>query len=229
MTSPVGVLTRCALDAFPDVRLAGICELPWTTLNDACNAVGIDGRDASFAYAGVNHLGWLWQVSAAGRDIVAAYGALRTDDDGFPQRVLIGRLQAIPLKYLRLHYETDAVLAEQRRLARPRGAALSSCSSAPDAYRSADDRAIAAVLSNQHSLVRACRLSTHRIVVRRAGVDPVLPHPETEATPEFAADDVLEIPHRVGTATRARDRKIPVHLRPELNGSSPASASLQTP
>jgi 6-phospho-beta-glucosidase len=222
MTSPVGVLTRCALDAFPDVRLAGICELPWTTLDDACNSVGLDGRDASFAYAGVNHLGWLWQAAAAGRDIVAEYGALRTDDDGFPQRSLIGQLRAIPLKYLRLHYEADAVVAEQRKSARPRGAELSELQQrAFEVYRTGDDRAILAVLPRRPTPWYEHAVSP--FIAALSGVPASIPFFLTVRNegyaPEFAADDALEIPHRFGDGglvPLGPGAKIPGHLRSVL-------------
>src|SRR5207253_409301 len=32
MSSPVGLLVRASMQRFPNLRLAGICELPWTTL-----------------------------------------------------------------------------------------------------------------------------------------------------------------------------------------------------
>jgi 6-phospho-beta-glucosidase len=222
MTSPVGVLTRCALAAFPDLRLAGICELPWTTLNAACEAVGFDGREASFAYAGINHLGWLWHVAVAGRDLVAEYAALRMKRDEFPQGALIRRLQAIPLKYLRLHYDGEAVVAGQRRAARPRGAELAELQQhAFDVYRSADDRAILAVL-----LKRSTPWYEHAIaplIAALSGIPASIPFFLTLRNdgyaPGFRADDVLEIPHRFSNGEFVPvgpGAKIPAHLRAEL-------------
>jgi 6-phospho-beta-glucosidase len=147
MTSPVGILTRCALFDFPDLWIAGVCELPWTTLSGAC-AVAAAGPDgATFEYAGVNHLGWFWNVFASGRDVVAAYAAARRDATDFPSSELIERLGAIPLKYLRLHYDAESVLRDQLASPRSRGRELLELQArADDVYRVADAPAIAALL-----------------------------------------------------------------------------------
>jgi 6-phospho-beta-glucosidase len=127
MTSPVGILTRCALDAFAHLRIAGICELPWTTFRDACAAEGVDGSAATFDYAGVNHLGWI-------------------DDLRIGTRTLVTRSRPLGLKYLRLHDEREAVLREQR-VAPPRAGALAQLAArAIDAYEGGDSAAIRSIL-----------------------------------------------------------------------------------
>lgn len=95
LTSPIGILTRCAQVAFPQLALFGICELPWTTLSDLCARHSQATRDARFAYLGVNHLGWFSDVRAGGNAVLA------------PDAVQ-------PLKYVRLHTAAAEVLAEQR-------------------------------------------------------------------------------------------------------------------
>jgi 6-phospho-beta-glucosidase len=148
MTSPVGILTRCALAAQPDLWIAGICELPWTTLREVCACAGADARSAVFDYVGVNHIGWLWDVSVSGIDVTARYAATRTESVGFPERELIDRLHAIPLKYLAMHYDVRSVLLAQRNAARPRGVELAELRDrAFDVYERGDARAIAATMA----------------------------------------------------------------------------------
>jgi 6-phospho-beta-glucosidase len=218
MTSPVGVLARCALNAYPALRLAGICELPWTTLCGACAAVGVDARDATFEYAGVNHLGWFWQVYSSDRDVVAEYAATREGSHDFPPREVIDRLGAIPLKYLRMHYETPSVLLDQLNLERPRGQVLSDLQHrAYDAYRKGDARAILDLLPS-----RPAPWYEHAIapmIAGFAGLPASIPFFLTvrngRSAPEFEADDVLEIPYRfVGGDLMpvARVGRIPKHL-----------------
>jgi 6-phospho-beta-glucosidase len=127
MTSPVGILTRCALDAFPMLRIGGVCELPWTTLREACASAGADARDVAFAYAGVNHLGWLGDVRIGAR-------------------TLVPRERPLALKYVRLQDEPEAVLREQRA-ALPRADALAELATrAFAAYEEGDGAAIRAIL-----------------------------------------------------------------------------------
>jgi 6-phospho-beta-glucosidase len=199
MTSPVGILTRCALDEFGDLWLAGVCELPWTTLTDACVAVGADVRGATFAYAGVNHLGWFWSVFASGRDVVAEYAAARQNAIEFPSGALIERLGAIPLKYLRLHYEADSVLEEQRKSPRSRGRELLELQErAYAAYRTRDRPAIVA-----HLRARSTPWYEHAIAPliggfggRASPTASFLTVRNGSYTSAFDAQDVLEIPHR---------------------------------
>lgn len=222
MTSPVGILTRCALAAQPDMWIAGICELPWTTLREACADAGADAHNAVFEYAGVNHIGWLWDVSVSGLDVTAHYAAGRATSDGFPDRDLIERLQAIPLKYLAMHYDVQSVLHAQRSAARPRGEILAELRDrAYDLYEHGDPRAIAAMMT-----LRPTPWYEHAIaplIAGYAGVPSSIPYFLTVRNaghaPEFGADDVLEIPHRMTAgevAPVARTGAIPPHISAAL-------------
>lgn len=199
MTSPVGILTRCALRAFPELRLAGICELPWTTLRDACAAVGIDGREATFDYAGVNHLGWFWRVYSSGRDVVAEFGAARAGSREFPSAELIERLGAIPLKYLTMHYETDAVLRDQLSRVRTRAQALQELQrQAYDVYRTGNARSILELLPTRPAPWYPDAIGP--LIAGFAGMPTSIPFFLTVRNEgyanDFDTDDVLEIPHR---------------------------------
>ena len=130
LTSPVSLLIRCIRTARPHLRVAGICELPWTTLRTICEAAGADPEEASFTYGGVNHLGWFRSVRVGEMDVLSAYAAAREEGDGFPSSVRIDACGGVPLKYLRLHYERALVAAEQAAAGRSRGAELEAMQSA---------------------------------------------------------------------------------------------------
>ena len=83
LTSPVGILTRCAVREFPHLRIYGICELPWTTLVEVCDGDPAAAYRAMFSYIGVNHLGWFADVR---------------DDRG----VRVRASDVVPLKYVAL-------------------------------------------------------------------------------------------------------------------------------
>jgi len=64
LASPVGILTRACRAQRCDLEIAGICELPWTTLLRVCATVNVDPSDVDFDYIGVNHLGWLYRIES---------------------------------------------------------------------------------------------------------------------------------------------------------------------
>ncbi|HEY6486759.1 MAG TPA: hypothetical protein VIX83_10285 [Candidatus Cybelea sp.] len=113
MTAPLSLLVRCATSAFPSLDVVGICELPWVTLCAACASLRVPVARVTFSYAGVNHLGWFDEVSADGTNLVAQYAAT-CGEASFPTSGLIRSTNAIPLKYLSLHYEPDVTLRRQR-------------------------------------------------------------------------------------------------------------------
>lgn len=122
LTSPVSILTRLAWATNPGLRVAGICELPLTTLQGVCDCMGISLDDVRYSYSGLNHIGWFHGISLGSRDLVEEYAG-RRKGAAFPSGELIRACGGIPLKYLRLHYEPKRVLAEQRTLV-PRSAVL---------------------------------------------------------------------------------------------------------
>ncbi|MGA9943918.1 MAG: hypothetical protein WBE79_04965 [Candidatus Cybelea sp.] len=113
MTAPLSLLVRCANAAFPSLDVAGICELPWVTLRSVCEALETPVGEVQFDYAGVNHLGWFDRLHLGTNDLIPQYASTRRDAE-FPSADFIGSHHAIPLKYLRLHYQPAGVLRRQR-------------------------------------------------------------------------------------------------------------------
>jgi 6-phospho-beta-glucosidase len=119
LSSPLSLLVRLAAVAFPGWPLVGTCELPISTLDQICAATGAYTDQVRFGYTGVNHLGFLHHVYAKlpgheSNDLVMRYAA-RRHSDTFPSSDLVGRLGGFPLKYLRLHFAPEEIVAEQRR------------------------------------------------------------------------------------------------------------------
>lgn len=149
LSSPVSIMTRLACCSFPMLRIAGICELPWVTLKHVCASLGLSTEEVEYSYSGVNHIGWFHGVFSGRRNLVEEYAELRESASGFPSTQVIRCCNAIPLKYLRLHYEPSQVLKEQE-IGRSRGHfLLQIASEAFDVYLHGDRAAITAVLGRR--------------------------------------------------------------------------------
>lgn len=212
MSSPVGILTRAANVEFPELNCLGICEVPSVALREMSNLLKADPASMSFDYLGVNHLGWLYAVQSAGRNLVAEW-ALRTDRKDFAASELIRQWGGIPTKYLRLHFHPAAVVAEQKVQSIPRSIVLDRMQQlALPLYASAD------LPQLQHLTgQRDTPWYSDAIVPLLTGLCQgeargpfFLSGPNQGYHDAFAADDILEIPCRVEKrAIKRIDRKEP--------------------
>lgn len=101
LMAPLGITTRLLVDA--GLRTIGICELPLVTL-EAIARRPADTVD--FQYAGLNHLGWFWDVRGDGRDLIAEACAA-----GLVDEQTLRRFAAAPLRY---YYQVFDVAAGER-------------------------------------------------------------------------------------------------------------------
>ena len=188
MTAPLGILVRLASQEFGELRVAGICELPWVTLRDACEAEGIDARQTRFGYAGINHIGWLFGVTHGEHN-----------------------LPTMPLKYLRLHTEQRAVVDEQVASA-PRAQQLMQLRTlALKTYGWGEREQIVEVLGQ-----RAAPWYSDAVAPFIAGMiegDASIPFflstHNDGYLPDVAPDDVIEIPHRIAGGRLLRQASAP--------------------
>jgi 6-phospho-beta-glucosidase len=209
VSSPVGILVRAATRCFPSLRCFGICEVPLVHRREICNAVRADIERVDFEYLGVNHLGWLYAVTIGERDLVTEWAALpRT---GFPNAELIAEWNAIPTKYLRLHFEAVEVLRSQRSALETRSAALLRMqASAHDVYATGSEgdvrRAIARRQTPWYSDAVAPLIMALHAGTSGAFRDPCagpllgpffLSARNEESVPGFLNDDILEFPYTV--------------------------------
>jgi len=121
-TNPVGIVTRALLD--DGHRAVGLCNF----------AIGIERRLASFLAvapnrvrvetAGLNHLSWVRAVRVDGIDVLPelleTFGPAYADELHI-DRALLSALRALPSSYLRYYYEPQATVAAQTTR-RPRAA-----------------------------------------------------------------------------------------------------------
>jgi 6-phospho-beta-glucosidase len=242
LTAPLGILVRCALDAFPALDAVGLCELPAVVLGGIAASLGVPR--AGFSYAGVNHLGWFTALSAGGADAsggaaggehtnadrdanvvddaMGRYVATRAiatvahraahDGGAYPSAEVIHAWGGVPLPYVRLIDERDAVVTAQRaaqRAGTSRGTVLARI--AEDAYaafETADAAAIASVLARRpapwYARAVAPWLRAHRdgdsqdvffVTARNAGY-----------LADFPADAVVEVPRRMRAGKLVAER-----------------------
>lgn len=115
LSSPVGLLIRMGLMSAPRLRIVGICELPWTTIQEICDQTEALVENVEFGYFGLHHLGWIYRLHFGERDLVAEYAKRLHYRVGFPSESLIQKYSAIPTKYVRMHFEQAEVVLEQER------------------------------------------------------------------------------------------------------------------
>ena len=115
-TNPAGLITQCLTSNFPDLRIIGLCNVPWNTRIEIASALNTESNKVDFDYVGLNHLSWVRGVNVDGVDVsAAAIKAFRglTIDKANPgdspawTQSSIDLLDAIPNYYLLYYYETN--------------------------------------------------------------------------------------------------------------------------
>ena len=172
LTSPVSLLTRLALSAYPELRLFGICELPWTSLS--AETFG-SPHSAVYDYVGINHLGWIYGLES--------------------------REAPVPLKYLRLHFDSRRVLQEQQHQDVSRAAQLQGLSDAAmQVYANGDKSQIAIALASRPApwYSEAVVPFVLALVEGSSRTHFFLSTRNDDWNSEFQPDDILEIPFLYG-------------------------------
>jgi 6-phospho-beta-glucosidase len=217
-TNPVGIVTRALLDE--GHRAVGLCNVAIGFQRRFAGWLGVEPGRVVVDQVGLNHLTWVRRVLLDGEDVLpsllAAHGDELADDIELPWR-LLEELGAVPSYYLRYFYAHDAVLREQLD-GEPRAAVVQeierglldryrdpSVDEPPDllmqrggAYYSEAALGLVASLATGDGAV-------HEVDVRNGSTLAGL-----------AADDVVEVPARVG---RGGPEPLPqTPLAPELLG-----------
>ncbi len=130
-TNPAGMVTE-ALRPVLGARVIGICDSASGLVQRAAGAAGLTlppGRLDGVGYFGLNHLGWLYRLESAGRDVLpellADAGALAGFEEGrlFPPG-LLSRLGCLPNEYLYYYYRTGRAVDAVRTAAETRGESI---------------------------------------------------------------------------------------------------------
>ncbi len=122
LMAPLGLTTRFLLEQGLDTL--GLCELPMSTLEGWLAATSHSAAEATWRYAGLNHLGWFWDVRAGGEDILRRLAADSTAGSGAPpvDGPTLARFHAAPLRYFYdvVDREAGRRLGLERSPGRPR-------------------------------------------------------------------------------------------------------------
>ncbi len=130
-TNPAGMVTEALLPVLGR-KVIGICDSAGGLVHRAARAAGLplpDGRLDGVGYYGLNHLGWLYRLESAGRDVLPGLlsdpAALSTFEEGrlFPQPFL-AELGALPNEYLYYYYRRDSAAAAMRAMPQTRGESI---------------------------------------------------------------------------------------------------------
>lgn len=130
-TNPAGMVTEALLPELAR-KVLGICDSAGGLVQRAARAAGAalpEGKLDGVGYYGLNHLGWLYRLESAGRDVLPELlqdpRALQSFEEGrlFPQPFLAG-LGALPNEYLYYYYRQDAARTAMRSMAQTRGESI---------------------------------------------------------------------------------------------------------
>ncbi len=113
-TNPVGIVTRALLDA--GHRAVGLCNVAIGLQRRIAGILGVEPARVVVDQVGLNHLTWVRAARLDDRDVLPellADHAEELADGEIPPR-LLDELGAIPSYYLRYFYAHDQVLAAQR-------------------------------------------------------------------------------------------------------------------
>jgi 6-phospho-beta-glucosidase len=200
-TNPVGIVTRSLFDA--GHRAVGLCNVAIGVQRTCARLLGVEPESVLVDQVGLNHLTWVRAVRVENEDmlphLLAEHGdALSGLAGGLPLRML-EQLGAVPSYYLRYFYAHDRVLAEQLGET-PRAARVMEIErELLELYRDPKLTEKPALLEQRGGafyseaavgLVRSLATGdgrVHEVDVRNEGTLEGL-----------AADDVVEVPARVG-------------------------------
>jgi 6-phospho-beta-glucosidase len=199
-TNPVGIVTRALLDG--GHRAVGLCNVAIGFQRRFAASLRVEPARVVVDQVGLNHLTWVRQVLLDGTDVLPAllaeHGDELAEEIELPRR-LLDELGAVPSYYLRYFYAHDAVLREQLE-GEPRAAVVQKIEeSLLEVYRdpSVDERPDllmqrGGAYYSEAALGLISSLATgdgavHEVDVRNG-----------ETLEGLAADDVVEVPARVG-------------------------------
>jgi 6-phospho-beta-glucosidase len=102
LTNPLSIATA-VLSRDGVRRCVGLCELPWYTVREACRVLKLPAGEVRWSYSGLNHRGFIHELTYHGQDYLAALPRLLGDETlGGITAAQITDLGAIPLKYFQL-------------------------------------------------------------------------------------------------------------------------------
>ncbi|HTT26776.1 MAG TPA: hypothetical protein VMG37_00090 [Solirubrobacteraceae bacterium] len=217
-TNPVGIVTRALLDAGHSA--IGLCNVAINFQRQIASHLGVPPDRVLVDQVGLNHLTWIRAVWVDGRDVLGSvidgFGDALAHEIGLP-RALIDDLGAIPSYYLRYFYAEREVVQEQR-MTKPRARVVAEIErDLLDLYRDPSLTEKPALLDRRGGAYYSeAAIQLVASLVTDSGDVQVVDVRNDGALPGLAADDVVELPARIG-----RGGAVPVPqppLAPELLG-----------
>jgi 6-phospho-beta-glucosidase len=199
-TNPVGIVTRALLDH--GHRAIGLCNVAIGFQRRFAAWLGVEPARVIVDQVGLNHLTWVRQVLLDGDDVLpgllAEHGDELADDIELPRR-LLDELGAVPSYYLRYFYAHDAVLREQLE-GEPRAAVVQEIErNLLDLYRdpSVDERPDL-LMQRGGAYYSEAALGLISSLTSGDGAVHEVDVRNGTTVAGLAADDVVEVPARVG-------------------------------
>ena len=125
-TNPAGLITQ-AVSRHGAIRAVGVCDTPGGTAEHLAAFLGVGPDAAEFAYAGLNHLGWITSVLVDGDErigeIIRRFAELQASDHRFAafDPALIRRVGAVPTEYVYFYYDPQRYVREVAAAGASRG------------------------------------------------------------------------------------------------------------
>jgi 6-phospho-beta-glucosidase len=217
-TNPVGIVTRALLDG--GHRAIGLCNVAIGFQRQFAGWLGVEPARVVVDQVGLNHLTWVRRVLLDGEDVLprllTEHGDQLAEEIELPRR-LLDELGAVPSYYLRYFYAHDAVLREQLD-GEPRAAVVQEIErSLLELYRDpAVDERPELLMQRGGAFYSEAALGLIASLTEGDGAVHEVDVRNGSTLAGLAADDVVEVPARVG-----RDGPEPLPqppLAPELLG-----------
>ena len=217
-TNPVGIVTRALLD--DGHRAVGLCNVAIGFQRRFAEWLGVEPSRVIVDQVGLNHLTWVRGVLLDGDDVLpdllVEHGDQLAEEVELPRR-LLDELRAVPSYYLRYFYAHDAVLREQLD-GEPRAAVVQEIErNLLDLYRDpAVDERPDLLMQRGGAYYSEAALGLISSLTGGDGAVHEVDVRNGSTLAGLAADDVVEVPARVG-----RDGPEPLPqppLAPELLG-----------
>jgi 6-phospho-beta-glucosidase len=217
-TNPVGIVTRALLDA--GHRAVGLCNVAITFQRLCARLLEVEPERVLVDQVGLNHLTWIRAVRLDGHDVLPQlleeHGDELADDVELPRSVL-DNLGVLPSYYLHYFYAHDRVLEEQRH-GTPRAQTVAEIErTLLELYRDPSlDEKPALLEQRGGAFYSEAAVGLVRSLATGDGAFHVVDVRNNGTLEGLAADDVVEVPARVGI-----DGAVPLQqepLAPELLG-----------
>jgi 6-phospho-beta-glucosidase len=217
-TNPVGIVTRALLDA--GHRAVGLCNVAIGFQRAIARSMGVEPERVLVDQVGLNHLTWIRAIYLDGRDVLAEVLADHVDAVAAQSELppeLIRELGAIPSYYLRYFYTEDERLADLRG-AKPRAQEVAEIErELLDMYRDPSLTEKPALLERRGGAFYS-EAATQLVaaLATSSGEAQVVDVRNGTTIEGLAADDVVELPARIGAEGPEPLEQSP--LAPELLG-----------